>query len=201
MIVALHVVDPGLDPLRLMISESVFGPAGWMFRTAVLVLAAGSVAVMVASVHSGLARARSGSVTLLSVWTASLVLIVVCRTGEHGLPLTGGAVLHGVASVAAFCALPIAALRIARGRRGHPRWGSHARRVVVLAWASLPWLVPLVVPLILALVPDGSGVDTAYWASMPFGLVQRGLAVTELATLAALGTWASSAHPGPTPAR
>lgn len=193
LIVALHVVDPGLDPLRQMISEYAFGPARWMYDTALLALAAGSAAVLVGSVRVGLMPVRSADVALLALWSASLLLMIACRTTEPGLSLTAGAVLHGVASVAAFSALPVAAYRIGRRWRGHARWGRHAGWLTALAWASLPWLVPLVVPLVVVLVTQRSTVGTESWTTLPFGLVERGLAVTEVALVAALGVWASRA--------
>jgi hypothetical protein len=100
-------------------------------------------------------------------------------TGPHA---GFGGLLHRYASVVAFACLPVAVLCAAA--QAFPasiaaRWPAR-----VLALAALAWFA-----VILGAVAITGG--HAWWQVIPLGLVERGMAVTELLALAALlaGTW------------
>lgn len=181
-----------INPLRRTISEHGLGEQGWIFALAVGLLAAGSAAIGVALARRRLAG-TFGTIALMA-WSAGL--LVTASFPKHdwavGPSLSGS--IHRVGSLIAFLSLPIAALIIARPRR-------HRRGVSVVAFTlglgSVLWVVGIAAVIMLA---TRSGL--AWWQVMPLGLVERGLAATEVATVIALGAWASlNASPAAAPAR
>ena len=201
LVAAMHVLAPWSrhDPTRRTISEYAVGPGGWLFDAAVGVLAVATVLVVVSSVRSGLVRWPSAPAVLLLVWSVGLALVIVFEKTNWSVGSSLSGSVHRYASLAAFVALPIGVWRAARPWRRDPRWGVHAR--VTTAFVALSGLAatPLVVAL-LAMPLTG----TPWYRAVPLGLVERGLALSEVAALAALAVWAwraaRSAGPAPGPA-
>jgi len=184
-IAALHVVGPGraISPIRRTISEYMLTSAAWAFDLGVLAVAAGSTAILVAVARSARGASRLG-LLLAALWVAGLVTLVAFPKADWALgPSTSGQV-HRVASMVAFLALPFAVVallapRVGRGPgRGTARWG------VGLALAGLAWFAPIVVAI--ASAANGG----RWWTAVPLGLVERGMAVTEVAAMLVVGVWA-----------
>ncbi|WP_327089465.1 DUF998 domain-containing protein [Nonomuraea sp. NBC_01738] len=177
-----------LNPLRRTISEHGLGEQGWIFGVGVGLLAAGSAAIGVS-----LARRRlAGVFGTLALMAWSLGLFVTASFPKHdwavGPSLSGS--IHRAGSLIAFLSLPVAALVIARPWR-------HRQRASVLAFAfgagSVLWVVGIG-----AMVLLGARAGLAWWQVMPLGLVERGLAVTEVGAVLALGAWAGFSGAGRT---
>lgn len=173
-----------VNPLRRTISEHGLGDQGWIFGVGVGLLAAGSAAIGVA-----LARRRlAGVLGTLALMAWSVGLFVTATFPKHdwsvGPSLSGS--IHRAGSLVAFLSLPIAALIIARPWR-HPEWRRPALAAFVLGIGSVLWVAGIG-----AMVVIGQRSGLAWWQVMPLGLVERGLALTEIATLVALGLWAAS---------
>ncbi|MFI6598915.1 DUF998 domain-containing protein [Nonomuraea sp. NPDC050536] len=179
-----------VDPIRRTISEHGLGPEAWVFGLGVGILAAGSALI-------GLSLARrklAGPVGTLAMMVWSVGLLVTATFHKHdwsvGPSLSGS--IHRTASFAAFLALPIAVLIIA-----HPWRRIEGRRPAVVAFlfgvVSVAWVVGIA-----TMVYLGARSGTAWWQVMPLGLVERGLAVTELASLTALGVWGARRTPATT---
>jgi len=94
-----------------------------------------------------------------------------------------GGIIHRYASLVAFFALPVATLVATRGRDGAawPRW---------LAITALAWLGAILSGV--ALRPFSS---VPWWQFLPLGIMERGLALTEVAVVVALAFWARSRAP------
>ncbi|MEU6999521.1 DUF998 domain-containing protein [Nonomuraea sp. NPDC046570] len=209
MILGLDVAYLGeVNPLRRTISEHGLGEQGWVFGLGVALLAAGSLAIAVSLVRRRLAGVV-GTIALLG-W--SLGLLVTAYFPKHdwsvGPSLSGS--IHRVGSLVAFLCLPLAALLIGRirhrptalpaprigtqkgGTQKGSGWGDGGRgRVAAMAAfllgaGSLLWVAGIA-----AVVTVAEREGLAWWQMMPLGLVERGLAVTEVAALIALGIWAS----------
>jgi hypothetical protein len=177
----LHVRYAGdVDPVRRTISEYALRDLGWMFDTGVLALAAGSVAVLIALVRAGLVRWPSFAAVGMLVWAAGMVAVVVFEKTNWAVGPSVGGVIHRYASLVAFLVLPVATLAATRGRDGvaWPRW---------LAAAALAWLGAILSGVVLRPI---SGVP--WWQFLPLGIMERGLAVTEVAIVVALAIWAGS---------
>jgi len=109
---ALHVIPPSsaLSPYRRTISEYALMETGAIFNVAVLVLAAGSVATVLALVGAALAPARSGGVLALLLWSFALAAVVYFPKHNWAVGPSAEGTVHRVASVVAFLSLPVAAL-------------------------------------------------------------------------------------------
>ncbi|MFE9203464.1 DUF998 domain-containing protein [Micromonospora sp. NPDC007230] len=166
----LHVLVARLSPVTDTISDYALSPDGWIFDTAVLVLAASSVCLL------GPLLRRQAAVPLATgcyaCWCLGLVVLTVFPRDPVGAPTTVTGEIHKWASVIALLSLPLGALLTARRRRG-----PGARVVAVTAAVCLVALVPFV---------------SAYLASSPLkpylGLIERAVALGEVVLLLLLGT-------------
>ncbi|WP_327588806.1 DUF998 domain-containing protein [Nonomuraea sp. NBC_00507] len=172
-----------VNPIRRTISEHGLGPDGWIFGLAVGLLAAGSVAIGVSLARKKLAGVF-GTVALMG-WSVGLFLTAWFEKHDWSVgPSTSGSI-HRVGSIIAFVCLPLAAVIIARPWRHRER--SKATLVAFgLGICSVLWVV-----FIGAMILIAAETGMAWWRVMPLGLVERGLAVTEVAALLALGVWAA----------
>jgi hypothetical protein len=183
----LHVLA-GLDPLWMTLSEYALEPLGWMFDLGVTGLAAGSLLVLFALLGAGLLRWPSMGAVALLVWAGALLVLVLFQKADWSVGPSLSGYVHRYAGFAAFVALPAAALALARGR-GRDRY---AVGMTTLALLSYGWLAVIVAGMLLYPL---AGVPM--WQVVPLGLVERGLALTELATLTLLATSAYRAAPSP----
>jgi hypothetical protein len=184
----MHVVAPSsaVSPVRRTISEYALLDNGWMFDTAVLLLAAGSLAVVAALVLGGILRAGSGAVVGLVLWCAGLAAVVYFEKHNWSVGPSASGHLHRLASVVAFLSLPIGALLAARSSRRDPRWAGSARLVAGCAVLALLCFAPI---LTAYLAQPYTGV--AWWRAIPLGAVERALGLSEIMTVLALGRWAA----------
>ncbi|WP_169789165.1 DUF998 domain-containing protein [Nonomuraea candida] len=187
-----------MNPFRRTISEHGLGPDGWIFGLGVGLLAAGSVAIGVSLARKRLAGIF-GTVALMG-WSVGLFLAAWFEKHDWSVGPSLSGNIHRVGSFVAFLCLPLAAVIIARPWRHRER-----TRATVAAFGlgicSVLWVVGIG-----AAVVIGAGEGLPWYRVMPLGLVERGLAVTEVAALLALGVWAAAkrldpAEPAPAPAR
>jgi hypothetical membrane protein len=171
----LHIVPPSsqLSAVRRTISEYALLPDGWIFNLGVGALAVGSLAIMVSLVGRGAIRAVSVSSALMVIWSACLLVIVVFPKNNWAIGPSMGGTVHRVASVAAFVALPLAAIVIGRATRSPwPFW---------LGILSLLWFA-----FILGAVALQPVTGVHWWVAIPLGAVQRGMLLTEVLAVVAL---------------
>jgi hypothetical protein len=187
---ALHVVPPtsALSPYQRTISQYALTDLATVFNVAVLVLAAGSFATLLALVGGGLATARSAGALALLVWSVALAAVVYFPKHNWSMGPSIDGTIHRVASVVAFLSLPFAALLIGRAWRAHPRWRGHASWVLGMGLWSLLCFAPIAIAFA---AQPWTGV--AWWRAIPLGAVERMLAISEVATVLTLGWWAARA--------
>jgi hypothetical protein len=188
----LHLVQPtaAISPVRRTISEYGLTGLAWAFNAGVLALAVGSAAILAGVVLSRLST-RAG---LLAggLWVFGLLTVVAFPKHNWAVGPSVSGQVHRMASLVAFVALPLAVLALTGRRMSAGRAGSGlARWALGLAVLSLAWFTPIVV----AIVSAGRG--GAWWLAVPLGLVERGMAVTEVAALIVLGCWCLRAGPRP----
>lgn len=195
----LHVIAAGdVDPIRRTISEYALGPWAWMFDIGVIALAIGSVAVMAALARAGLLRPLSGASLLLGIWAVGMVAVVVFEKTNWSIGPSLSGYIHRYASLGAFLALPLAALLVARAQRGVAHSLVSRVWIRVLALAALGWFLPIVWGFALRPITGRQ-----WWNAVPLGLIERGLALTEVFVVVALAAWAAGAArrvPGAGPA-
>lgn len=183
----LHVVvDPAVvNPIRRTISEYALGEYRPLFDAGVLLLALGSAVVLAALVGAHLVRVTSPAAVLLAIWCVALVLVVAFPKINWSVGPTPAGYVHRYASLVGFLCLPLGSLAVALRWRRDGVWRRYAAWTGALSVVSLGWLAPILLGF--ALRPL-TGIP--WWRFVPLGLVERGLAVFEVAVVFALGWWA-----------
>ena len=191
-VLGLHVVAADVDPVRRTLSQYALGPWKPVFDAAVLAVAVGSLAVLAGLARARLVRLRGVAVTLLAAWSAFLVVVVAFEKIDWSVGPTPAGYVHRYASLLAFVCLPVAALALGRAWRTDARWGRFATATCWLGAVALAWLAPILLGFVLRPL---TGVP--WWQIVPLGLFERGLALTEVATVVVMGAWAARAarHP------
>ncbi|UOZ03430.1 DUF998 domain-containing protein [Amycolatopsis sp. WQ 127309] len=161
------------------ISQYGLSKGAWLFDLAVLLVAAGSALCFTALRIQN--RLPVISATFGALWTIGLLVIVTfprtnwaVETGSHL-----GGTLHRIASVVAFVCLPVAVLTGARA--AFPRPVRRAFIVRLLGAVSLGWFAVIIGAIVVAAV-NGE----RWWEIIPLGLVERGMALTEIVALVIL---------------
>lgn len=169
MFALLHVLVAQISPVGDTISDYALASYGWVFDTAALVLAGGSVPLLGPLLHG---RWPAVPMACFGCWCLGLVLLTVFPRDPIGVAVSPTGEVHRWAAVATLLGLPIGALVTAVRHRGFA-----ARAATTLAAACLVALVPFV---------------TAYLAGSPLkpyvGLIERILALGEVGLLLLLGT-------------
>ncbi|TDC98566.1 DUF998 domain-containing protein [Nonomuraea deserti] len=173
-----------MNPIRRTISEHGLGPDGWIFGFAVGLLAAGSVGIGVSLARRKLAGVL-GTVALMG-WSAGLLMTAWFQKHDWSVGPSLSGSIHRVGSLVAFLCLPLAVVLITGPWRRRVR--SRATLVAFgLGICSVLWVVGIG-----TMVFIGTRSGLPWYRIMPLGLVERGLAVTEVAALLALGVWAAT---------
>jgi hypothetical membrane protein len=184
----LHLQQPSVGPVRRTISEYALGDHTWVFNAAVLLVAAGSIATSLALARAGLLRPASLASVALALWCAGLAGVVVFPKHNWAIGPSMSGELHRGLSLAAFVSLPLAAILVGcEWRRSW--WG---RSSILLGVVSLLVFAPI--PIAYVAEPY-TGVH--WWRAMPLGLVERGLALSEVVAVLVLALWATAAGPSP----
>jgi hypothetical protein len=181
LVLLLQVIPPTdeISATRRTISEYGLSDHKWVFDLAVVLVALGSAAGLAVVYRQG--RLPVPAAILGTLWTVGLLVIVAFPKPDWATVSRAdfGGTLHRIASVVAFVALPLAVLVAAR--TAFP--SSPGRRLLarVLAVVSLGWFAVILGAVVVAAVSGGR-----WWTLIPLGLVERGMAVTELVALAVL---------------
>jgi hypothetical protein len=180
---ALHLLPPTdrISPVTRTISEYALTSSAWAFNLGVLLLVAASVAVFSGLVVLGRVRMVGAATIFGALWAVGLLTLVSFpkHNWALGTVSTSGQV-HRMASLVAFLALPVAVISIAR-RRGRENDPAAARWAFWLGVLALAWFSPL-----LYAVLSAPMTGTPWWQAIPLGLVERGLALTEVLAVVAL---------------
>ncbi|WP_188192556.1 DUF998 domain-containing protein [Nonomuraea sp. SYSU D8015] len=177
-----------MNLIRRTISEHGLGPDGWIFGLGVGLLAAGSVAIGVSLARKKLAGPL-GTIALMG-WAVGLFLAAWFEKTDWSVGPSLGGTIHRWGSIVAFLCLPLAAVIIARPWR-HPE----RSRATLVAFGFGVFSVLFIVGMIV-MMWFGAQDGMPWWRVMPLGLVERGLAIIEVAALLALGVWAAARRLG-----
>jgi hypothetical protein len=180
---ALHLLSAAtVDPVRRTISEYALGSYGWLFDVGVLALAAGAAAVLIGLLRAGRVRPFAPVTVLYGAGVLGLVLVVAFEKTNWAVGPSLSGTIHRWSSLLVFVALPLAVLLL--GRALQARW------VTALGAATLAWMAA-----ILAGIPLGPLLGLPWWQVWPLGLMERGLALTLVAAVVALGVWTARQQP------
>lgn len=173
-VLLLHVLPAtsSVSVVRRTISEYQLTELAWLFNLGVIGVAVGSAAVVAAAALVPTTRptAQAWGVGLGMVWVVGLLLLALFTKTDWSVgPSTAGTV-HRWASIAAFLAVPIAVPLLVRATGPRTGAGRAAAWSAALSPLWLGWIV-------VAMVLGGTG---RWWSVVPLGLVERGLAFTEV---------------------
>lgn len=182
---ALHLLPASriLNPISATLSEYALTPVGWMFNTGVLVLAAGSAAVLGSLLLRRLVRPGSPAAVMIAVWCVGLVGLIVFHKQTIGLDESLESRVHWTWTLIAFFSLPIGAALLGRPHRVDGECARPPRWAVRMSWLSGFWFV------VLALQTFFGAVDRTSWPTIS-GLIERALSAVELITVGVLAVWA-----------
>lgn len=174
----LHAIPPtsAISPVSRTISEYGLTSLAWAFNVGVIALAVGSLAVFAA-----LAMLCSISFPALAfalLWIAGLLTLVFFPKHNWAVGPSSSGQVHRLAGLVAFLALPVAVMIIS-ARRGRVV----AQVAFWLGVGSLGWFSPILIAMLTS--------RTAWWQAIPLGLVERGMALTEVAAVLMLGVHAA----------
>lgn len=187
---AMHFIQPELDPVRAFGSEYANGRLGWLMSLGFVMAGLGTLA-LAAGLRRSLSDARR-----IRLATGLLAVAALGFVGSGAfptdVPLEDGTVgytfhgkMHAISGLVLFAPLITAAFLLAGIFRREPGWAVEGRRTRAVAWILL-----LSFPIPLLLMPFHIG-----------GLLQRIFVSIMLAWLVGLGLWLRSdgRSPGPGP--
>ncbi|WP_433262746.1 DUF998 domain-containing protein [Actinosynnema sp. CS-041913] len=181
----LHRLTTTAVGLRRTISEYALGPQRWVFDTAVVLLAVGSLAILAVLVRRGITRwASPGSVAFVA-WSVGLALVVVFPKHNWAVGPSMSGTVHRVASLVAFLSLPVAAMLLARPWLRDAVWGAHARWAFRFGVLSALSFTPILYAVLVNVV-----VGTSWWRVLPLGYIERLLVFVEVIAVLVVGVWA-----------
>lgn len=184
LLVLLHIIARGLNPLSQPISNYALTRDGWLFDVAIVVLALGLATLLCALVAGGLVELGSGSFVITVASCVCFVILDVFPDRASGGGLTPSGWAHWASAMVAFGGLLVPPMVLGRRHRsdtGCSRLPGIARWVSYFAGA---WF---------ALLLTGSVVKEAtrlgVW--LVGGLVERALSLSEVVVAMLLAVWAA----------
>ncbi|SDX37940.1 Protein of unknown function [Amycolatopsis xylanica] len=165
-----------ISPVWHTLSEYVYGgsSAAPLFSAMCLALALGSVALL-----AGIAKARRqrSVLVLLGVWSLGLLIVAAFPVDPEGAARSLSGQVHNYAALAAFIALPSAALTLTRAGNVNCPWEPRRTTIRRLATASI---------VSIALVFGGFLFKLLTGPQLTLGLFERLLFTIDLALLATM---------------
>lgn len=146
--VAMHFIQPDLDPVDVAVSYYMNGRLGGLLGTGLVAFGVGSIATAY-----GLRRSLPGAgagATLLALWGACAVaggLFPPDPMGSWDQPPSLAGMIHNGAAMVGFLAFPVAAMVLSRAAARHTGATGAGRRLTVLALSTAVALVLLFVSL------------------------------------------------------
>lgn len=180
-----HAIVATGSRLESTISAYGLGDGRWIFTIAVLLLAAGSAALLIAVVGRQLTRWKSGAALAMTLWIVGLVVLAVFPKQDWSQPETVSGSIHRAATAVAFVSLPVAAVLLARPWLRHRGHAAHARRTLTSGALAVASLTPLFYAIGVAVATEAK-----WWNVIALGHTERMLAISEVAILAVIGAWA-----------
>jgi uncharacterized membrane protein YhaH (DUF805 family) len=166
-----------VDPVRRTLSEyALLDGVKPLFDLGVLAFAAAAAATAFALVRAGAVRPWSVPTVGLALGALGLVTVVVFEKTNWAVGPSLGGTIHRYASLLAFVALPVAAIAVRQARAA--RWAGIV---------SLLWFAPIVVGF-----AQRPFTGVSWWRAIPLGLVERGLALSEVVAVGLLALWVHS---------
>jgi Protein of unknown function (DUF998) len=137
--VALHFVQPGLNPRDAAVSYYVHGSLGWLLTIGLVGLGLGSLALTSALFPATQGPGARPGRWLVGTWSVGVLLggmFPADPAGHWDAPPSLAGMVHGNAAMVAFLVLPLGALFLAKSFRRDPQWKRRAALLSALAVAT-----------------------------------------------------------------
>lgn len=180
-----------INPVTAMLSDYAWCPGWWLWDTALVLIAAGS-AVVLAVLYRRQVLAGRPAVSAMLAWCVSVAAVAAFSKDPQGGAVTPTGKIHLYATAISCVSLPAVGWLLGRHHRHQPAWEQSAAWSRRLALATIPFFLPFIVPFA-ANVLLGRHLPT-----VATGLVERLMAVLELALLIVLARWIRPARIGDT---
>ncbi|KAA2254088.1 DUF998 domain-containing protein [Solihabitans fulvus] len=186
LLVVLHLLPGagGVDPVDNVLSDYARQSDGWVFRSALVITAAGSAALWLVLADGRVLSGRLVTV-VMTVWVGSLVGVAAFTNDPLGVSRSVHGSLHLLSTIVACLCLPVVGLATGWRHRRHDTWARLAGSTIWLAFAKIALLLLAVYVLVYNDFADGKD-----HTGTGFGLVERGMVAVDIGALIVFGVWA-----------
>ncbi|WP_329056257.1 DUF998 domain-containing protein [Amycolatopsis sp. NBC_01488] len=168
-----------IDPVTAMLSDYAWCPGWWMWDAALILTAAGSVAVG-AVLHRHRVLPGPLAAAMMAVWCVSVLAVAAFTKDPQGGAVSVTGKVHLYATGISCVSLPLVGWLLGRRHRRDLRWYRYAGWSRGLALAAIPFFLPFIVPFVVNVLLGG------HLPTVATGLVERLMIVLELALLVVL---------------
>ena len=187
-VVALHLLPTGLDPIGRTVSEYVNQPYGWLVPIAAGGIGAGSLALTVALTRALPAPRPRAGLALLATWGLAMLLAGAFPTdpAPPGRPihLTAAGAVHVVAGAVAFLAFAVGAPLVSRAVPDEPGRSARAMRALAV-------LAPLSLLLFVSTAVNRPPLSRVIGRPNAWGIGERLMVAVYVAWLLCAAAWAT----------
>ena len=137
-IVALHVLRPDHNPIRLVTSYYAVGPYGWLMSSAFVSMSVALLALVRGLYHGVAQPARSRlGLGLLGVWGVGLLIAMTFPLNPEGTPPTLSGIIHRINGPVVFLSLTAGMILVSRRIKYDDRWRPVHRPALILSLVML----------------------------------------------------------------
>jgi len=144
LIIVLHFLPTGYDPLRRPTSEYAVGKYGFFMTIAFLGMSVGSFALVV-GLYKGMSRRPKLGLILLGIWAVGVLVAMIFPIDPEGTPSTTIGTIHVTNGPITFLSLTIGAILVSIGFRRDVNWSSLYRNALMLSLIMLIIFICVVV--------------------------------------------------------
>ena len=157
-VVALHWLQPQLNPVNEVVSYYVHGAWGWLLTVGLIGLGIGSLALTIGVGRAVVGPGVRAGWWLLAIWSIGVLLSGIFAAdppGNWDRPPSRAGMIHGNAALIAILTLPIAALVLARSFRHDLQWRRKGTLLLILAVATVLSMGAFMTSLVPVIVSPG----------------------------------------------
>jgi hypothetical protein len=156
LIIILHFLPTGYNPLRSPTSEYAVGKYGFLMTIAFLGMSTGSFALVI-GLYSGIVRSASSRIglILLTIWSVGVLIAMIFPIDPEGLPPTTHGAIHKTNGPVTFISLTIGTILMSLSFRSDENWRSVYRTALTLSIILLFMFISVIVNLATGLAYGG----------------------------------------------
>jgi hypothetical protein len=173
----------GINPFTTMLSDYALTPGWWIWDLMLVMTSLGSVILLWGMMRHEI---LAGRVTLscMTIWCLSVLFVAIFTKDPQGGAVSPTGKIHLYATVLSCASLPLVGVVLGRRHGTHAEWHRFAVWARRLAWCSVPFFVPFILPFAASVL-----MGSARFPKLPTGLFERLMALLDLCLLIVLGLW------------